>query len=61
MQIPVPLPPNLPGFDVTVTQVKSLRPDMKVGLRNGGSFQHYCEHLTGQPISQSAQSKANPP
>jgi beta-galactosidase len=47
MQIPVPLPPNLPGFDVTVTQVKSLRPDMKVGLRNGGSFQHYCKHLTG--------------
>ena len=47
MQIPVPLPPNLPGFYVAVTQVESLRPDMKVGLKNVRSFQHYCEHLTG--------------
>ena len=47
MQIPVPLPPNMPGFYVAVTQVESLRPYMKVRLKNVRSFQHYCEHLTG--------------
>ena len=47
MQIPVPLPPNLPGLDATVTQVGSLRPGMGIALEKGGHFQHYYEHLAG--------------
>ena len=47
MQIPVPLPPNLPGLDATVTQVESLRPGMGIALEKGGHFQHYYEHLAG--------------
>ena len=41
MQITLPLPPDLPGFDTTVTQVESLRPDMGIALEKGGCFQHY--------------------
>jgi beta-galactosidase len=47
MQITLPLPPDLPGFDTTVTQVESLRPDMGIALEKGGCFQHYFERLTG--------------
>mgnify|MGYP002637849172 CR=1 FL=1 len=47
MQIPFPLPPDLPGFDATVIQVESLRPNMGISLEKGGHFQHYFERLTG--------------
>ena len=30
--IPLPLPPSLKGFDVTVARVDSLRPDMPIQL-----------------------------
>ncbi len=47
MQITVPLPPDFPGLDVTVSAVESLRPDMPVNLKNGGTFQSYRECLEG--------------
>lgn len=47
MQIPVPLPPNFPGLDVTVAHVESLRPDMPVALAGGGHLQGYAESLQG--------------
>ncbi|MFW2587005.1 beta-galactosidase [Sagittula sp. SSi028] len=39
MQTPVPLPPAMPGLDVTVARVESLRPDMPIASDGG--------HITG--------------
>lgn len=47
MVIPVPLPPDMPGLDVTVSRVESLRPDMPMLLSGGGSFTGYREELEG--------------
>jgi beta-galactosidase len=45
MVIPVPLPPDMPGLDVTVARVESLRPDMPMPLKGGGAFTGYREEL----------------
>ncbi|MEM9247528.1 MAG: beta-galactosidase [Pseudomonadota bacterium] len=45
--IPVPLPPALPGLDVTVARVESLRPDCPVPLDGGGTVRGYLEELEG--------------
>jgi len=42
-----PLPPALPGLDVTVARVESLRPDMPIALRGGGAVRGYLEDLEG--------------
>ncbi|GAA0776206.1 beta-galactosidase [Roseibium denhamense] len=51
MVIPVPLPPDIPGLDVTVTRVESLRPDMPLALKKSGTaagcFRGYREELEG--------------
>ncbi|MEO0390564.1 MAG: beta-galactosidase [Pseudomonadota bacterium] len=47
MAIPVPLPPAIPGLDVTVSRVESLRPDSPVPLDGGGAVAGYCEALEG--------------
>ncbi len=47
MSIPVPLPPAIPGLDVTVSYVESLRPDMPVPLAGGGHLHLYREALEG--------------
>ncbi|EPX80982.1 beta-galactosidase [Litoreibacter arenae] len=47
MAIPVPLPPNMPGLDVTVSYVESLRPDMSIALASGGHIQLYRDVLEG--------------
>jgi len=47
MSIPVPLPPNMPDFDVTVARVESLRPDMPVPLDGTGCVVNYREVLEG--------------
>ncbi len=47
MVIPVPLPPDIPGIDVTVARVESLRPDMSMPLKGGGAFVGYREELEG--------------
>lgn len=47
MRIPVPLPPDLPNFDVTVARVESLRPDMPVNLDGEGLIEGFREKLTG--------------
>jgi len=47
MVIPVPLPPDMPNLDVTVSCVESIRPDMPMPLKDGGSFVGYREELEG--------------
>ena len=47
MTIPVPLPPAIPGLDVTVARVESLRPDMPEPLDGGGALVGYREELDG--------------
>ena len=47
MVIPVPLPPDIPGLDVTVARVESLRPDLPLPLKGGGNFVGYREELEG--------------
>jgi beta-galactosidase len=51
-RIPVPLPPALPGWDLAVSRVESLRPDMPEPLEGGGAVTGYREHLegTGAPV-----------
>jgi beta-galactosidase len=51
---PVPLPPNLPGLDCTVTRVESLPPDVPVPLAEGGAFLHWREKLEGAAVSERA-------
>ena len=48
--IPVPLPPGLPRFDVTVARVETLRPDMALPLEGGGAVQHHFESLEGSAL-----------
>lgn len=45
--IPNPLPPALPGLDVTVARVESLRPDCPIPLDGGGQVVGYLEELEG--------------
>lgn len=45
MRIPVPLPPSMPGLDVTVSYVESLRPDSPVALKSGGAIRSYREFI----------------
>jgi beta-galactosidase len=47
MGIPVPLPPGMPGLDVTVARVESLRLDMSEPLDGGGTIVGYREELEG--------------
>lgn len=47
MTIPVPLPPAIPGLDITVDRVESLRPDCPEALSPSGAFKVYREVLTG--------------
>ena len=47
MRIPLPMPPAIPGLDVTVARVESLRSDMPRPLQGGGAITGYCEELEG--------------
>ena len=47
MHIPVSLPPAMPGLDVTVSRVESLRPDMPRPVTGGGHVQLWQEELEG--------------
>ncbi len=47
MTIPVPLPPALPGLDVTVSRVETFRADQPRPLQNGGSAIQWMEELEG--------------
>ena len=45
--IPVPLPPDFPDLEVTVSRVESLRPDSPLGFQGGGCFRGYREEIEG--------------
>ncbi len=47
MAIQTPLPPGIPGLDVAVSHVESLRPDLPLELAGGGQLQHYRDVLEG--------------
>ncbi len=47
MATPVPLPPGLPGLDVTVARVESLRPGCEMPLAKGGQVTRYRDVLDG--------------
>jgi len=47
MAIPVPLPPAIPGLDVTVSRVESLRPDMALPVADQGHIIGWREVLEG--------------
>ncbi len=42
-----PLPPAMPGLDVTVARLETLRPDMPLALKDGGSVTRYIEEIEG--------------
>ncbi len=46
--IPLPLPPAMPGLDLTVTRVESLRPDMPRPLSGGGAAVRYIDEVTAE-------------
>lgn len=48
MRTPVPLPPDLPGWDLVVSRVESLRPDMPAALQHGGAVRGYREIVEGR-------------
>ena len=58
--IPVPLPPALPGLDVTVSLVESLPPGVSEPLDGGGAFIRWAEHLEGGASTQIATSAGRP-
>jgi len=45
MAIPPGLPPDLPGIDLKVTRVESMRPDMPIVLADGGLVTGYFEDV----------------
>ncbi len=47
MSTPVPLPPAVPGLDVTVAQVESLRPGLEIPLAKGGHVTRHRDVLAG--------------
>ena len=47
MSTPVPLPPALPGLDVTVARVESLRPGLELPLDGGGRVTGFRDVLEG--------------
>lgn len=47
MSIPTPLPPDLPGLDVTVARIESIRPDMPIQIEGSGQIVGYREELEG--------------
>ncbi len=49
--IPVPLPPDLPNLDATVTRVESLPPKSQVPLTGGGAFVHWFEHVDTREVN----------
>ncbi|PUB10685.1 beta-galactosidase [Yoonia sediminilitoris] len=48
LAIPVPLGPDLPGVDATVTLTESIPPTSKVKLQDKGRFRHWFEHVEGK-------------
>ncbi|GHA45266.1 beta-galactosidase [Amylibacter ulvae] len=48
LSIPIPMGPNLPNLDATVSLLESIPPNSAIKLDGGGQFLHWFEHLEGQ-------------
>lgn len=51
MCIPIPLPPDFPALDITVSQTESLHPSNRLAIDGGGYVIGYREYLEGQAES----------
>lgn len=60
MAIPAALPPDLPGIDLRVTRVESMRPDMPLPLAGSGAILGYLDEIegTGATILETATGQA---
>ncbi len=59
MSTPVPLPPAVPGLDITVARVESLRPGLEIPLANGGFATRFRDILDGgAPVLEATQDDA---
>lgn len=60
MTIPLPLPPALPGMDLVVSRVESLRPGGEIALAGGGEIISYREVLETllDPVLQTSDGEA---
>jgi beta-galactosidase len=58
--IPVPLPPAIPGLDITVSRVESLPPGVSVDVQGGGAFLKWFEELEGSAPSALSTAGARP-
>lgn len=47
LNMPIPLPPNLPNFDVKIVLTESFRSDSPIALEQEGHFYNYREILDG--------------
>ena len=57
LTIPDPLPPNLPGLDLTVTRSETFRADMDRPLKAGGAIRHWLDHVdTSEPVTEATTS-----
>ncbi|MEJ8472905.1 beta-galactosidase [Roseibium algae] len=45
LDMPVPLAPDIPGLELAVSRVESIRPDMPMAVQGGGSIINYREEL----------------
>ena len=45
LTIPDPLPPNLPGLDMTINRSETFRADMDRPLEGGGHVRHWLDHV----------------
>ena len=48
MVIPIPLPPDLKEFDISVARVETMRPSILIPLVGGGAVKGYFEHIEGR-------------
>jgi beta-galactosidase len=52
LSITLPLPPNLPGLNATVTHVESLPPSETIALKEAGHMHHWFEHVEATDIAE---------
>jgi len=61
LAVPLPLPPNIPGIDVTISRVETFRADMPQMVAGGGAVTLWREHLeTSERVLEAAAADGTP-